>query len=185
MRLFLSCFQSIPQNVLFFRIIFFYLGPCIMTEDIASPQLASLLYKLGPHYLGSLQAPQVQIRCFLTIVKSGKVNSQSHTLLWVFMYPIVIKFHSVKYNLADITYIKPISKKPRNIVPLFCWIDSSDLVECRSSFVSNFRRKNRFRLERRRSLANDPGQDEKDLQQGNNALACFILLYSFFSFKKC
>jgi len=30
-----------------------------MTEDIASPQLASLLYKLGPHYLGSLQAPQV------------------------------------------------------------------------------------------------------------------------------
>jgi len=30
-----------------------------MTEDIASPTLASLLYKLGPHYLGSLQAPQI------------------------------------------------------------------------------------------------------------------------------
>jgi hypothetical protein len=34
-------------------------GPCLMFEDVASPQLASLLYKLGPHYLGSLQAPQV------------------------------------------------------------------------------------------------------------------------------
>ncbi|XP_040570676.1 WD repeat and FYVE domain-containing protein 3 isoform X2 [Lepeophtheirus salmonis] len=34
-------------------------GPCLLFEDIASPSLASLLYKLGPHYLGSLQAPQI------------------------------------------------------------------------------------------------------------------------------
>ena len=34
-------------------------GPCLMFEDIASPALAFLLHKLGPHYLGSLQAPQV------------------------------------------------------------------------------------------------------------------------------
>ena len=30
-----------------------------MFEDVASPALAFLLHKLGPHYLGSLQAPQV------------------------------------------------------------------------------------------------------------------------------
>ena len=30
-------------------------GPCQMFEDITTPQLASLLYRLGPHYLGSLQ----------------------------------------------------------------------------------------------------------------------------------
>jgi len=34
-------------------------GPCFMFEDIACSGLASLLYRLGPHYLGSLQAPQV------------------------------------------------------------------------------------------------------------------------------
>ena len=34
-------------------------GPCMLFEDVASPQLASLLFRLGPHYLGSLQAPQV------------------------------------------------------------------------------------------------------------------------------
>ena len=34
-------------------------GPCLMFEDVSSPQLASLLYRLGPHYLGSLQAPQI------------------------------------------------------------------------------------------------------------------------------
>ena len=34
-------------------------GPCLMFEDVASPALAFLLHKLGPHYLGSLQAPQV------------------------------------------------------------------------------------------------------------------------------
>ena len=30
-----------------------------MFEDVASASMASLLYRLGPHYLGSLQAPQV------------------------------------------------------------------------------------------------------------------------------
>ena len=34
-------------------------GPCLMFEDVASPALASLLFRLGPHYLGSLQAPQI------------------------------------------------------------------------------------------------------------------------------
>ena len=34
-------------------------GPCQMFEDVTSPQLAHLLYRLGPHYLGSLQAPQI------------------------------------------------------------------------------------------------------------------------------
>ena len=33
-------------------------GPCMMYEDVTSPQLASLLFKLGPHYLGSLQVGQ-------------------------------------------------------------------------------------------------------------------------------
>ena len=28
-------------------------------EDVATPQLANLLFRLGPHYLGSLQAPQI------------------------------------------------------------------------------------------------------------------------------
>ena len=30
-----------------------------MFEDVASASMANLIYKLGPHYLGSLQAPQV------------------------------------------------------------------------------------------------------------------------------
>ena len=30
-----------------------------MFEDVASQNLASLLFRLGPHYLGSLQAPQI------------------------------------------------------------------------------------------------------------------------------
>ena len=34
-------------------------GPCLLLEDVVSPQLASLIYRLGPHYLGSLQAPQI------------------------------------------------------------------------------------------------------------------------------
>eukprot|EP00094_Tigriopus_californicus_P005213 TCALIF_05026-PB protein Name:"Similar to WDFY3 WD repeat and FYVE domain-containing protein 3 (Homo sapiens)" AED:0.04 eAED:0.04 QI:7/0.93/0.68/1/1/1/16/134/3650 len=34
-------------------------GPCILYEDVTSANLALLLFKLGPHYLGSLQAPQV------------------------------------------------------------------------------------------------------------------------------
>ena len=34
-------------------------GPCFMFEDVASPSMASLIYRLGPHYLGSLQAPQI------------------------------------------------------------------------------------------------------------------------------
>ena len=34
-------------------------GPCLLFEDNASANLASLLFRLGPHYLGSLQAPQI------------------------------------------------------------------------------------------------------------------------------
>ena len=36
-------------------------GPCLLFEDVATPQLAALLFRLGPHYLGSLQ---VRIFCF-------------------------------------------------------------------------------------------------------------------------
>jgi len=34
-------------------------GPCLMFEEVASPVQASVLFRLGPHYLGSLQAPQM------------------------------------------------------------------------------------------------------------------------------
>ena len=34
-------------------------GPCQLYEDLTTAALASLLYRLGPHYLGSLQAPQI------------------------------------------------------------------------------------------------------------------------------
>ncbi len=34
-------------------------GPCLLLEDVVSPQLAMNIFKLGPHYLGSLQAPQI------------------------------------------------------------------------------------------------------------------------------
>ena len=34
-------------------------GPCLLLEDVVSPQLAATMYRLGPHYLGSLQAPQI------------------------------------------------------------------------------------------------------------------------------
>ena len=34
-------------------------GPCFLFEDVASAAMANLIFRLGPHYLGSLQAPQV------------------------------------------------------------------------------------------------------------------------------
>ena len=34
-------------------------GPATLLEDVVSPALAALLHRLGPHYLGSLQAPQL------------------------------------------------------------------------------------------------------------------------------
>jgi hypothetical protein len=34
-------------------------GPCLMLEEAVAAQLAGLLWRLGPHYLGSLQAPQL------------------------------------------------------------------------------------------------------------------------------
>ena len=34
-------------------------GPCLLYEDVTSPHLARMLHQLGPHYLGSLQAPQI------------------------------------------------------------------------------------------------------------------------------
>jgi len=34
-------------------------GPCLLLEEAVSGQLAGLLWRLGPHYLGSLQAPQL------------------------------------------------------------------------------------------------------------------------------
>ena len=34
-------------------------GPLLLLEEVATPALASLLHRLGPHYLGSLQAPQL------------------------------------------------------------------------------------------------------------------------------
>eukprot|EP00095_Tigriopus_kingsejongensis_P009945 maker-scaffold981_size73921-snap-gene-0.19 protein:Tk09945 transcript:maker-scaffold981_size73921-snap-gene-0.19-mRNA-1 annotation:"low quality protein: wd repeat and fyve domain-containing protein 3" len=34
-------------------------GPCVLFEDVTSAHLALLLYRLGPHYMGSLQAPQI------------------------------------------------------------------------------------------------------------------------------
>ena len=34
-------------------------GPCFLFEDVASASMANLIFRLGPHYLGSLQAPQV------------------------------------------------------------------------------------------------------------------------------
>jgi len=34
-------------------------GPCISFEEMATAALATTLYRLGPHYLGSLQAPQM------------------------------------------------------------------------------------------------------------------------------
>lgn len=33
-------------------------GVCHLIEDIVSPQTVSTIYALGPHYVGSLQAPQ-------------------------------------------------------------------------------------------------------------------------------
>lgn len=34
-------------------------GVCHLIEDIISPQTVSTIYSLGPHYMGSLQAPQI------------------------------------------------------------------------------------------------------------------------------
>ena len=34
-------------------------GPCLLLEEVVNPSLAAVIYRLGPHYLGSLQAPQV------------------------------------------------------------------------------------------------------------------------------
>lgn len=34
-------------------------GVCHLIEDIITPQIVSTIYALGPHYMGSLQAPQL------------------------------------------------------------------------------------------------------------------------------
>ncbi|XP_047001362.1 WD repeat and FYVE domain-containing protein 3 [Schistocerca americana] len=34
-------------------------GPCHLLEEVLSPQTVSLLHQLGPHYMGSLQAPEL------------------------------------------------------------------------------------------------------------------------------
>lgn len=34
-------------------------GVCHLIEDIITPQVVSTIYALGPHYMGSLQAPQL------------------------------------------------------------------------------------------------------------------------------
>lgn len=34
-------------------------GVCHLIEDIVTPQTVSTIYALGPHYMGSLQAPQL------------------------------------------------------------------------------------------------------------------------------
>lgn len=34
-------------------------GVCHLIEDIITPQVVSTIYALGPHYMGSLQAPQI------------------------------------------------------------------------------------------------------------------------------
>ncbi len=48
-------------------------GPCMMFEDIATPQLASLLHNLGPHYLGSLQAPNLEDQVFPSQIGEDKI----------------------------------------------------------------------------------------------------------------
>lgn len=34
-------------------------GPCHLVEDAFNPQVVQWIYRIGPHYVGSLQAPQL------------------------------------------------------------------------------------------------------------------------------
>lgn len=34
-------------------------GPCHLVEEVLSPQVVATLYQLGPQYMGSLQAPEL------------------------------------------------------------------------------------------------------------------------------
>lgn len=34
-------------------------GPCHLVEDAFNPQVVQWIYRIGPHYVGSLQSPQL------------------------------------------------------------------------------------------------------------------------------
>lgn len=35
-------------------------GPCGLFEEVLNPHAIKILYQLGPHYFGSLQAPDIK-----------------------------------------------------------------------------------------------------------------------------
>lgn len=35
-------------------------GPCCLLEEVLNPHAIKILYQLGPHYFGSLQAPDIK-----------------------------------------------------------------------------------------------------------------------------
>ena len=68
-----------------------------MFEDIACSGLASLLYRLGPHYLGSLQAPQViNARVVMTsqIAEEKMINGLNSVAMTEMMLSKIRKVYS-------------------------------------------------------------------------------------------
>jgi hypothetical protein len=46
-------------------------GPCHLVEEVLSPQVVATLYQLGPQYMGSLQAPELNGNCIEHITVKG------------------------------------------------------------------------------------------------------------------
>lgn len=40
-------------------------GPCHLLEEVLSPHIVTTIYQLGPHYLGSLQASQLNCKLLI------------------------------------------------------------------------------------------------------------------------
>jgi len=40
-------------------------GPCYLIEDVVAMPVIQMLYRIGPNYVGSLQAPGTQRKCIL------------------------------------------------------------------------------------------------------------------------
>ena len=76
-------------------------GPCTLIEDVATPQLASLIFRLGPHYLGSLQAPQV--------ATSGEVQGSQ-----IGEDKIIFSLNSVSVSQMTLAMIKKVYSKVDN-----------------------------------------------------------------------
>lgn len=72
-------------------------GPCCLLEEVLNPHAIKILHQLGPHYFGSLQAPDI------------KGNNNCYSFLIVYNlteYSDKIFYIYKIWNILDLWYLK-------------------------------------------------------------------------------